>query len=31
MDTCKACGCDPCDCGWGNYIKQAIKLLIKKG
>ena len=16
---CEACGCDPCDCGWGNY------------
>ena len=18
---CSACGCDPCDCDWGNYLK----------
>ena len=23
---CEACECDPCDCGWGNYI-----VLLKSG
>jgi len=18
FEPCEACGCDPCDCGWGN-------------
>ena len=21
---CDACGCDPCDCGWGNYIYSTL-------
>ena len=20
---CEACGCNPCDCGWGNYASVA--------
>jgi len=19
-EYCDACGCDPCDCGWGHYL-----------
>tara|TARA_R100001510_G_C7490248_1_gene98397 strand:+ start:268 stop:447 length:180 start_codon:yes stop_codon:yes gene_type:complete len=22
---CEACGCDPCDCGWGNHINNQLK------
>ena len=24
-DVCEACECDPCDCGWGNYLKVEKK------
>ena len=20
-EICDSCGCDPCDCGWGNYLE----------
>ena len=25
MEVCEGCGCDPCDCGWGNYINIKVK------
>ena len=28
MEVCEGCGCDPCDCGWGNYIN--IKVVVKR-
>lgn len=21
-EYCEACGCNPCDCGWGNYVNS---------
>ena len=24
-DYCEACGCNPCDCGWGNYLNLLPK------
>ena len=27
---CEACGCNPCDCGWGNYagVTQLVEYLV---
>ena len=35
IDACEGCGCDPCDCSWGNYINievtnENIKKTVKK-
>ena len=24
---CEACGCNPCDCGWGNYFAGVAQLV----
>jgi hypothetical protein len=24
VEYCDACGCSPCDCGWGSYIKTRV-------
>ena len=23
-DVCSSCECDPCDCGWGNYVCKSL-------
>lgn len=29
-DYCEACGCTPCDCGWGNYIPLTKKVTCER-
>ena len=28
---CESCECDPCDCGWGNYIRSLKKFWARNG
>ena len=27
---CEGCGCDPCDCSWGNYINNTGGMACQK-
>ena len=24
VNSCNECGCDPCDCNWGNEVRKAV-------